>query len=118
MSSAAPQTLALSFESIGPPAAPLVQALLAQLATHHSCARDASPLMLAVEADAARILAEQPGAKLPVGPNAKVLVQATDIAHAECLIGMSQRDGPIVAIGPHTDANAQSLSRRAGYCAV
>jgi hypothetical protein len=118
ISTPTPQTLVLSLENIGPPAASLVQALLAQLATHHSCARNAAPLMLVVEADTARLLVEQLGAKLPVGPNAKGLIQTADIAHAECLIGISQCEGPIVAIGPQTDASAQSLSRRAGYCAV
>lgn len=118
ISTPAPQTLVVSLENIGPPAAPLVQALLAQLATHHSSADDAPPLMLVVEADAARILAEQQGAKLPVGPVAKVLVQTTDIAHAERLIGAREHARSIVAIGPQTDASAQSLSRGAGYCAV
>jgi len=118
ISAPTPQTLVLSLENIGPPAASLVRALLAHLATHRSCASDAPPLMLFVEADAARILVKQTGATLPISPNTKVLIQSTDIAHAECLIDMSQREGPIVAIGPQTDANAQSLSRRAGYCAV
>lgn len=114
ISTPTPQTLVLSLENIGPPAAPLVQALLAQLATHHSSACDAPPLMLVVEADAARLLIEQTGATLPIGPNTKVLMQSTDIAHAECLIG--PREGPIVAIGPQTDASAQSISVRAGEC--
>lgn len=113
-----PQTLVLSLENIVPPATPLVQALLAQLATHRSSASDIPPLMLVIEADAAGLWVEQLGAKLPIGPNTKVLIQSTDIANAECWIGMGPREGPIVAIGPQTDASAQSLSRRAGYCAV
>lgn len=116
ISTPTPQTLVLSLENIGPPAAPLVQALLAQLATHHANACDAPPLMLAVEAVAARLLAEQLGATLPIGPDTKVLIQSTDIAHAECLIGAGERASSIVAIGPQTEANAQSLSNRAGYC--
>lgn len=118
ISTPTPQTLVLSLENIGPPAAPLVQAVLAQLATYHSCTSDSAPLMLAIEADAARLLVERLGATLPIGPNTKVLVQSTDLAHAECLIGMSQREGPIVAIGPQTDASAQSVSHRAGHCSV
>jgi hypothetical protein len=116
VSTPTPQTLVLSLENIGPPAASLVQALLAQLATHHSSASDASPLMLVVEADAARILVKQTGATLPIGPNTKVLIQSTDIARAECLIGTGQRASSIVVIGPQTDASAQSLSRGGGYC--
>lgn len=116
ISTPTPQTLVLSLENIGPPAAPLAQALLAQLATHHSSASEAPDLMVAIEADAARLLVEQLGATLPIGPNIKVLIQSTDIAHAECLIGMSQREGPIVAIGSQTDASAQSISVRAGEC--
>lgn len=118
VSAPSPQTLVLSMDSIGPSAAPLVQALLAQLATHHSSACDALPLMLVVEADAARLLVERLGATLPIGPSTKVLIQSTDIAHAECLIDMGPRESPIVAIGPQTEANAQSLSRRAGCCPV
>ncbi len=118
ISTPTPQTLVLSLENIGPPAASLVQALLAQLATHHSSACDAPDLLVAIEADAARLLVEQTGATLPIAPNTKVLIQSSDITHAECLIGTSQREGPIVAIDPQTDASAQSLSRRAGYCAV
>ncbi|MEZ5958638.1 MAG: hypothetical protein R3C27_15655 [Hyphomonadaceae bacterium] len=114
----APQTLVVSLGIIGPPAASLVEALSAQLATQHSCARDASPLMLAVEADAARLLVEQLGATLPVGPNTKLLFQANDITQAECLIGASHRASSIVPIGPQTDASAESLSRLAGYCTV
>ena len=116
ISSATPQTLVLSLENIHAADAPLVQVLLAQLATHHSGACDAPPLMLVVQADAARVLAEQLGNVLPIGPNTKLLIQSTDIAHAECLIGTGQRESSIVAIGPQTDASAQSLSRRAGYC--
>lgn len=118
VSTPTPQTLVVSLENIGPPAAPLVQALLAQLATHHSSASEAPPLMLAVEADAARLLVERLGATLPIGSNSKVLIQSPDIAHAECLIGAGQRASSIVAIGPQTNASAQSLSNRAGYCAV
>ncbi len=116
ISSPTPQTLVLSLENIGPPAASLVQALLAQLATHHSSACDAPPVMLAVEADAARLLVERLGATLPIGPNTKVLIQSTDIAHAEGLIRVSQRESPIIAIGPQPDASAQSISVRAGKC--
>lgn len=113
-----PQTLVLSLENIGAVDAPLVHALLAQLATHHSTASEAPPLMLAVEADAARLLVEQLGATLPVGHNTKVLIQANDITQAEHLIGSSHRASSIVPIGPQTDASAESLSRRAGYCTV
>ncbi|UPT63823.1 MAG: hypothetical protein M0D54_04550 [Hyphomonadaceae bacterium JAD_PAG50586_4] len=116
ISAPTPQTLVLSLENSGPPAASLVQALLAQLATHHSSANDAPPLMLVVEADAARILVEQTGATLPVGPNAKAVIQTADIAQAERLIGTSPRESLIVAIGPQTDASAQSISVRAGEC--
>lgn len=116
ISAPTPQTLVLSLENIGTSAAPLAQALLAQFATHHSFASNAAPLMLAIEADAARFLVERRGVTLPVGPNTKVLIQSTYIAQAECLIGMSQRASSIVAIGPQTDASAQSLSRDGGYC--
>ncbi len=118
ISTPTPQTLVLSLENIGPPATSIVQALLAQLATHHSSARDASPLMLVVEADAARILVEQLGATLPIGPNTKVLIQTADIADAERLTAAFSVESPIVAIGPQMDASAQGLSRRAGRCAV
>lgn len=118
VSSSTPRALVLSLENTVAPAAPLVQALLAQLATHHASASDAPPLMLAIEADAARRLVEQLGATLPIGPNTKVLIQSTDIPSAECVIGAGQRARSIVAIGPQTEANAQSLSNRAGYCAV
>jgi hypothetical protein len=118
VSSATPRTLVLSLEQTAAPAAPLVQALLAQLATHHSSANDAPPLMLAIEAGAARLLVEQVRPALPIDPNTKVLIQSPAIAHAECLIGAGQRARSIVAIGHQTEANAQSLSNRAGYCAV
>lgn len=118
ISTPTPQTLVLSLENIGASAAPLVQALLAQLATHHSSASDAPPLMLVIEADAALLLVEQVGAPLPIGPNTKVLIQATDSAGAERLLGTGSGKSTIVAIGPQTDASAQGLSRLAGRCVV
>lgn len=117
ISTPTPRTLVLSLENIGPLAAPLVQALLAQLATHYSCARDAPPLMLVIEADAARLLVEQLAA-LPTGPNIKMFIQATDTAAAELLLGTGWGESPIVAIGPQTDASAQGLSRIAGRSVV
>lgn len=54
-----PRTLVVSLENMGVPAAPLVRALLAQLATHHSSAGDAPPLMLVIEANATRLLVAQ-----------------------------------------------------------
>ncbi|HEX8902909.1 hypothetical protein [Vitreimonas sp.] len=117
ISAPTPQTLVLSLENIGESGAPLVPALLAQLATHHSSASDALPLILAIEADAARLLVEQRAA-LPIGPNTKILIQATDIADAERLRGTGWSESPIVVIGPQTDASAQGVSRLAGRCVV
>ncbi len=118
VSSATPQTLVLSLEKTGAPAAPLVQALLAQLATHHSSANEAPDLIVAIEADAARLLAEQRGSVLPIEGHANVLIQTADITHAERLVGMSRSACPIVAIGPQKDASAQGLTERAGRCVV
>jgi len=112
-----PQTLALSMESVGPPAPSLIQALLAQLAAHHDGADRAQSLMVAIDADAARLLAEL-GARLPLGPNTRVLLQTADIDHAKRLFGAGQFASPIVAIGPQADASAESLSQRAGRCVV
>jgi hypothetical protein len=91
---------------------------LAQLATHHSGASDAPSLMVAIEADAARVLAEQLGDALRNRPNAKVLIQTTDIADAERWMAACLGQSPIVAIGPQSDASTQGLSRRAGRCVV
>ncbi len=118
VSSPTPQTLVLSLENIGSLAAPLVHALLAQLAAHHSSASDAPPLLLAAEVDAARLLVERVGAALPIGANIKILIQSTDTAAAEPLLGTGLGQSPIVAIGPQTDASAQGLSRIAGRCVV
>jgi len=115
MAAAAPQTLVLSMESVGSPAASLILALLAQLAAHHDGATRAQPLMVAIEADAARLLAEL-GARLPLGPN--TLLQTVDIDHAKRLRGAGQFADPIVAIGPQTEASAESLCQRAGRCVV
>lgn len=112
ISSPTPQTLVLSLENIGPPAAPLVRGLLAQLATHDSCACDAPSLMVAIEADAARLL----GNALPIRPNAKLLIQTTDLVDAERLMAACVGPSSIVAIGPQIDASAQGLSQRAGRC--
>lgn len=117
-SSATPQTLVLSLENIEAAGAPLVRALLAQLATHHSDARDAPSLMVAIEADAARLLANRMPTALPSGPNAKLVIQTPDIADAERLMATCVGQSPIVAIGPQTDTSAQGLGQRAGRCVV
>ncbi|MEQ1818580.1 MAG: hypothetical protein ABL871_08215 [Terricaulis sp.] len=118
VSSATPQTLVLSLGNIGAAGAPLVQGLLAQLATRHSGASDAPSLMVAIEADAARVLAEQLGDALRNRPNAKVLIQTTDIADAERWMAACLGQCPIVAIGSQSDASTQGVSRRAGRCVV
>lgn len=118
VSSATPQTLVLSLGNTGAAGSPLIQGLLAQLATHRSGASDAPSLMVAIEADAARVLAEQLGDALRNRPNAKVLIQTTDIADAERLMAACLGQSPIVAIGPQSDASTQGLSRRAGRCVV
>lgn len=109
-----PQTLVLSMEIAGAGAAPLIHALLAQLAVHHASASNAPALMVAVEADAAQCLVEQLGAELPIGPNTRALLQTANIAHAERLTGT----GSVVAIGPQNETSARSLSERAGRCVV
>jgi hypothetical protein len=116
VSSATPLTLVLSMENVGASATPLVQALLAQLATHQSSASEASPLMLAIEADAARILFKQ--APLPVGHSAKLFVQTAEMAEVERLVSTSQTTSLVVVIGPQTDVSAQGVSQLAGECVV
>ena len=114
----APQTLVLSMELAGAAAAPLAHALLAQLSALHAGATNVPDSMVAVEADAARILAEQFATPLPLGANARLLVQTTDVAETERLLRSGESECPIVAIGPQSDRNAQSLSRRAGKCSI
>ena len=120
VSRSAPQTLVLSMKLAGAPAAPLAHALLAQLSALHAGATNAPDLMVAIEADAARILTERltMPLPLPLGANAKLLVQTTDFAEAERLLRSGESECPIVVIGPQSDRNAQSLSRRAGKCAI
>lgn len=113
----APQTLVLSMENVGPHAASLIQALLAELAAHQDGANRGQSLMMAIEANAARFLAEL-GARLPLGPNTMTLLQTTDIAHARRLRGAGQFADSIVAIGPQAEASAERLSQRAGRCVV
>jgi hypothetical protein len=118
VSSASPQTLVLSLENTGAAGAPLVQGLLAQLATHHSSACDAPPLLVAIDAAAARLMAEQLAVALPIGPSAKLLIQTPDTSDIGRLMVAWVGQSPIVAIGPQTDASAQDLSQRAGRCVV
>lgn len=116
LSAPAPQTLVLSLQQDDADAAPLVRALLAQLAALR--ASGGAELLLAIEADAARRLAAQANAALPSSAHTRLLIQAVDVAEAERLVGANADRAAIVAIGPQTQASAEIISRRAGACAV
>ncbi len=109
-----PQTLVLAMDATPPNSAPLIYALLAQLAALHIDS-GAGEMLIAVEADVARDLVVQVNAALPVSGAARVLIQSQDLAEAERLIGP---DASLVAIGPQSDASAERLSKHAGPCTV
>lgn len=109
-----PQTLVLAMDAMVQKSAPLVHALLAQLAALHVDGDDGETL-IAVEADAAHDLAERANAALPASSAARVLIQSPDVVEAERLIGP---EASLVAIGPQSEASAERLSKRAGMCTV
>lgn len=113
-----PRALAISMEGIsGAPMAPLVEGVLAQLAALYASAGAASDLLVAIEAEAARILAERNTMRpLPVRPKARVIVQADDISRAQRLAGEVDSLGAVVAIGPQNELSADALSRLGGRC--
>lgn len=114
VSAPAPQTLVLSLDVVGVAAAPLVHAVLAQLAASAASA----DFLLVVEAHAARLLAETQRALLPRSPNTVRLIQTADSAAAARMLGDAWSESAIVAIGPQANADAELLSRRAGHCRV
>lgn len=109
-----PQTLVLAMDAMPPNSAPLIHALLAQLAALHTDS-DAREMLIAVEADPACDLATQVTAALPASNAARVLIQSSDLAEAERIIGP---DASLVAIGHQSEASAERLSRHAGRCTV
>jgi hypothetical protein len=115
ISAPAPRVLVLSLQGVaGQHAAALFHGLLAQLAALHASA-GGQDLLLAIEAEAARILVDAVDVKQPLPASAvtRIVVQAADVAHAERL---GDGLGAIVAIGPQADASAAALSRRGGRC--
>lgn len=117
VSAAPPCVLALSMEETsGAHTALLIQGVLAQLAALHASAGAAQDLMVAVEAEAVRVLAEHAKQQLPVSPRARVVVQAGDISHAQRLAGETDSLGAVVAIGPQREPSAAALSSLGGQC--
>ena len=100
------------------PAAPLIFALLTQLAAPHASTGAAQPLLLAVEAEAARIIPDQIDAAkiLPSSPSIRVVIQASDVTHAERLAGGTDALDAIIAIGPQSAPSANAISQRGGRC--
>lgn len=116
-SAPAPRTLVLCMQGASDEhMAPLLYGVLAQLAALHTSAGAAPDLLVAVEAEAARILTEYVDTKLPAGPRIRIVAQASDISYAERLTGDTGSLGAIVAIGPQTENNATALSQRGGRC--
>lgn len=116
VSQPSPQTLVVAMDAIPQESAPLVYAILAQLAALHPDS-DAGEVLIAVEANAACVLAARPNAPLPASSASRMLFQSPDVAEAERLLS-PDGDAALIAIGPQYEASAKVLSKRAGTCKV
>lgn len=112
------RTLVLSMQASSAHAGPIMRSVVAQIGALHASTSDAPALLIAVEADAARLLAEPHAAPLtfPVNSNTRLILQTADIAHAKGLCGAHEGLSAIVAIGPQSKSNAAALSQLGGRC--